>query len=259
MQTKTPWLWVPSLYFSQGIPFMVVTYLSVVMYKNLGMSNAELAFYTSWLYLPWVIKPLWSPIVDMFRTKRFFIVALQLVTGAAFASIAFSAQAPNFIQVSLAAFWLIAFSSATHDIAADGFYMLGLRQKDQAAFVGVRSTAFRLAMIFVQGGLVWLAGTITENTWHGVQLAWGIVFSVLAAIFFAMYLYHQFILPRPEGDHAVPGAGSRIKDFLNTFRSFFARPGILVIVGFLLTYRLGEACPLQTRASSTAPSASSPC
>ena len=145
-QVKSPWLWVPSLYFGQAIPYVVVMMLSVIMYKANGISNTDIALYTSWLYLPWVIKPLWSPFVDMFRTKRFWIVGLQLVIGAALALVALTAHMSSFFQMSLAVLWLMAFSSATHDIAADGFYMLGLRTPQQAAFVGVDGDALEVVV-----------------------------------------------------------------------------------------------------------------
>jgi PAT family beta-lactamase induction signal transducer AmpG len=142
---------VPSLYFCEAIPYVAVVALSVVMYKRLGVSNAEMAFYTSWLYLPWVIKPLWSPLIERFRTKRFWIVSLQFFIGAGLAAIALTVPGPDFFKWTLAAFWLMAFSSATHDIAADGFYMLALPPHQQAAFVGVRSLFYRLANIAGQG------------------------------------------------------------------------------------------------------------
>lgn len=161
---RSPWLWVPSLYYAEGIPYAIVVYISVIMYKRLGISNAEIALYTSWLYLPWVIKPFWSPIVDIFRTKRFWILSMQLLLGACMASLAFTIPLPNFFQLTLAIFWLLAFSSATHDIAADGFYMLGLSQHQQAWFVGVRSTFYRFAMLTGQGLLVILAGYIESHS-----------------------------------------------------------------------------------------------
>lgn len=158
-QTKrSPWAWLPSLYYAQGLPFVVVMTVSVIMYKRLGISNTEIALYTSWLYLPWVIKPLWSPIVDLFKTKRWWIVTMQLFVGAGLAGVAFTLPLPEFFQYSLAFLWLMAFSSATHDIAADGFYMLGLKEHEQAYFVGIRSTFFRLAMITGQGLIVIIAG-----------------------------------------------------------------------------------------------------
>ena len=162
--TRSPWFWVPSLYYSQGIPYVVVMMVSVIMYKRLGISNAEIALYTSWLYLPWVIKPIWSPIVDLLKTKRWWIISMQLIIGAALASVALTFSLPNFFQISLVFLWLMAFSSATHDIAADGFYLLGLDTHNQSWFVGIRSSFYRLAMISGQGLLVVLAGYLEAVT-----------------------------------------------------------------------------------------------
>jgi len=163
-ESRSPWLWVPSLYFAEGIPYIVVMTVSVILYKRMGISNANIALYTSWLYLPWVIKPFWSPIVDIFRTKRFWIIAMQLIIGAGLAGVGLTIPLPGFFKFTLIFFWLLAFSSATHDIAADGFYMLGLNQHDQAWFVGVRSTFYRLAMITGQGLLIILAGYIESHS-----------------------------------------------------------------------------------------------
>ncbi len=246
-KTVTPrnaWWWIPTLYFGQGIPYVVVMTLSVIMYKNLGVSNTDIALYTSWLYLPWVIKPLWSPLVDMFRTKRFWIVILQLLIGASLALVAFTLPAPTFFQVSLAVFWLMAFSSATHDIAADGFYMLALETHQQAAFVGVRSTFYRVAMITGQGGLVYLAGKLATLTGN-VTLAWQIVFVVLACLFFLLFVYHWFMLPVPASDHATAKGTNPVTAFLETFKSYFMRRDILLVLAFLLTFRLGEAQALK--------------
>jgi PAT family beta-lactamase induction signal transducer AmpG len=161
---KNPWFWVPSLYFSEGMPYVIVMVVSVIMYKRLGISNTDIALYTSWLYLPWVIKPLWSPIVDLLKTKRFWIITMQLIIGAGLAGVALTIPVSNFFQYTLAFFWLLAFSSATHDIAADGFYMLGLSEHDQAFFVGIRSTFYRIAMITGQGLLIILAGYLESST-----------------------------------------------------------------------------------------------
>ena len=163
-ERRNPWLWVPSLYFAEGIPYIIVMTVSVIMYKRLGISNAEIALYTSWLYLPWVIKPLWSPVVDIFKTKRFWIIIMQLIVGAGLAGVALTIPVPNFFKYTLAFFWLLAFSSATHDIAADGFYMLGLNEHDQAFFVGIRSMFYRFAMITGQGLLIILAGYIESHS-----------------------------------------------------------------------------------------------
>jgi PAT family beta-lactamase induction signal transducer AmpG len=168
---RNPWLWIPSLYFSQGIPYVIVMTMSVVMYKRLGISNTDIALYTSWLYLPWVLKPLWSPLVDITRTKRFWVVSMQFLVSFALALVAFSVRGSAFFKSSLFLFWIMAFASATHDIAADGFYMLSLSKHDQAWWVGLRSTFYRMAMIVGSGLLVVLAGVLeTRNGLVPVQV-----------------------------------------------------------------------------------------
>lgn len=161
---RSPWAWIPSLYLAEGLPYVAVMTISVIMYKRLGVSNTDIALYTSWLYLPWVIKPFWSPFVDLLKTKRWWIVIMQLLIGAGFGGIALTIPVPFFFQATLAFFWLLAFSSATHDIAADGFYMLGLDTNQQAKFVGIRSTFYRIATIFGQGILIILAGFLESST-----------------------------------------------------------------------------------------------
>jgi PAT family beta-lactamase induction signal transducer AmpG len=235
-----PWRWVPTLYFGQGLPYVVVMTLAVVMYKNLGLSNTEIALYTSWLYLPWVVKPLWSPLVDLLGRKRVWIVGLQFAIGVAFALVALTLPGPRMVQLTLAVFWLMAFASATHDIAADGFYMLALPQKTQAAFVGVRSTCYRLAMIGGQGGLVYLAGWLSDRTGSPV-LAWQWVFGVLAAVFTAAAAFHLWALPRPAADQPAPRQAHFWAEFFQVFAAFFAKPEIARILAFLLLYRFAEA------------------
>ena len=234
------WQWVPTLYFSQGIPYVVVMTLSVVMYKNLKVSNTDIALYTSWLYLPWVIKPLWSPLVDRFRTKRFWIICLQLVIGASLGMVALTLPGPDFFRGTLAVFWLMAFSSATHDIAADGFYLLALPQHQQAALVGVRSTFYRLAMIAGQGGLVYLAGSLQSVTGEVIR-AWAWVFWLIAGGFGLMGFYHFFALPKPPNDRAVKPETPLGAGYFLVFVAFFKKPGIGAILGFLLLYRFAEA------------------
>ena len=244
MQTSqaksSPWLWVPFLYFAQAIPYVVANNLSVIMYKDMGVSNSDIAFYTSLLYLPWVIKPLWSPIVDMIGTKRRWTVLLQLVIAASLLAVDLVLHLPTFFVVSLAVMWVMAFASATHDISADGFYMLGLRQQQQAAFVGVRSTFYRLATLACQGPLVVLAGTLALSM-GDVHQAWSVVFFVMAGVFLAAFAWHQFVLPRPEADRPVPTTSNPLRDFFGTFGSFFGKRDIWLILGFILTFRLGEA------------------
>ena len=243
-QGRSPWGWIPTLYFAQGLPYAVVMTLSVVLYKNLGLSNADIALYTSWLYLPWVVKPLWSPLVELLGTRRTWIVLLQLGVGAALACVALTLPAPGLVRASLACFWLMAFASATHDIAADGFYMLALSQRHQAAFVGVRSTFYRLAMIAGQGGLVVLAGRLTSITGDVVR-GWQIVFGVLAVLFLLLAVTHHRALPRPATDVAATRTQGLGREFLGTFAAFFRKPGIALALAFLLTYRLGEGQALK--------------
>ncbi|NOZ40720.1 MAG: AmpG family muropeptide MFS transporter [Planctomycetes bacterium] len=162
--SRNHWTWIPSLYFAEGLPYVMVMIVSVIMYKNLGVSNTKIALYTSWLYLPWVIKPFWSPLVDVLRSKRWWIVAMQLLIGAGLAGVALTIPTSGFLQYTLMFLWLLAFSSATHDIAADGFYMIAMSSHDQAWFVGIRSTFYRLAMIVGQGVLVMVAGLLESQT-----------------------------------------------------------------------------------------------
>lgn len=242
-ETRNPWAWVSTLYLAQGIPYVVVMTVSVIMYKRLGISNTDIALYTSWLYLPWVLKPLWSPVVEMFRTKRLWIVAMQFVIGASLAAVALTLPLPAFFQYTLAVFWLMAFSSATHDIAADGFYMLGLPEHQQAAFVGVRSTFYRIAMITGQGLLVVVAGTFETRLQGNIAAAWSITFGILAALFLLFFIYHKFILPYPPVDKPSvrqPGVNP-VKEFVNIFVLFFRKKGIVATIAFLLFYRFAEA------------------
>ena len=239
---RSPWSWIPTLYFAEGLPYVAVMTLSVIMYKRLDISNADIALYTSWLYFPWVIKPIWSPFVDLLKTKRWWIWAMQLLIGGGMAGIAFLLPGDFFFRGTLAFFWLMAFSSATHDIAADGFYMLGLNEEQQAFFIGIRNTFYRVAMITGQGLLVMLAGWIEITTGH-IPLAWSLVFFVLAGIFIGLALWHRYILPKPVSDRQRTDVSWRNigTAFGKTFVSFFQKKGIVPALLFMLTYRLGES------------------
>lgn len=241
-KNRSPWTWVPTVNFAEGVPYMIAMTVSVVLYKDMGLSNTDITFYTGWLYLPWVIKPLWSPFVDLFRTKRFWIVLMQLAIGASFAGVALTLPATDFVRYTLAMFWIMAFSSATHDIAADGFYMLGLDVPQQAAFVGVRTVFYRVATIASKGGLVILAGTL-QKSGYPVTSAWAITYLVAAAFFLAMCLYHFFILPHSTADHSVPPARgkSMFAEYFRILTLFFRQKDIIVIICFFLFYRLAEA------------------
>ena len=242
MKKDAAWAWVPTLYFAEGLPYIAVMTLSLVMYKRMGISNTEVALYTGWLNLPWVIKPLWSPFIDLMRTKRWWIVAMQVLVGAGLAGIAFLIPADRFFQSTLAVFWLMAFASATHDIAADGFYMLGLSPHRQALFVGIRSTFYRIATIAGQGLLIMFAGYL-EKSERGIPYAWSMTFLVMAGLFLALFVYHAFVLPRPDSDHPAANVSARglLHEFLLTFRSFFQKEGIGVALLFMLLYRFPEA------------------
>ena len=220
------------------------------MFKNMGMPNGMLAFYTSMLYLPWVIKPLWSPFVDIIRTKRWWILAMQIVMSAAMLLLPFLlpqetgesvASSPTFL-VTLALFWVTAFASATHDIAADGFYMHGLDSVRQAEFVGIRSTFYRLSSIFGQGVLVALAGYIDTAT-GDVHLAWKVTLLLSSVMFAIITIYHTWSLPRPSSDQTsrTTDAMGIIREFVRTFLTFFKKKGVLTAMVFMLMYRLPEA------------------
>ncbi len=236
------WAWVPSLYYAEGLPYAFVMIVSVVMYKNMGFSNTDIALYTSWLYLPWVIKPLWSPIVDILRTKRFWIVSMQLLIGAGLAGVALSIPSSNAFRYTLVFFWLMAFSSATHDIAVDGFYMLGLSSHDQAWFIGIRNSFYRFAILTGQGLLVILAGQLED--WTGeTTTAWSMIFGMLAVLFIGFSFYHKWKLPYPNSDkrHLDPNLKKTIQNFFQVFLSYFKKPQIILVIIFILLYRFGEA------------------
>lgn len=242
---KTGWGWVPTLYFAQGLPYVAVMTVAVIMYKRLGISNTDIALYTSWLYLPWVIKPLWSPIVDMVSTKRRWILIMEALIGFGFGAIAFTLPGSAFFRASLAGFWAVAFLSATHDIAADGFYMLALSREKQSFFVGIRSTFYRVATIVGQGALVMLAGALepAEGTSSSNASAWMAVMGVLSGFFILVAMYHSRLLPHAKSDRPASGltAGNALSEFGATFVSFFRKPGIVPALAFMLLYRFPEA------------------
>lgn len=239
------WRWVPSLYFAEGLPYAIVTVVSVILFKRLGLSNADATLYTGWLYLPWVIKPLWSPWVDLLKTKRHWILITQFCLGAGFAGVALTIPTEQFVQYTLLFFWLIAFCSATHDIAADGFYMLALSSSNQAWFVGIRNSFFRAAWVSGQGLLVVVAGLLEQSDALGrsVPLAWSLTFLIAAGIFLLLAAYHTRALPKPTADASPPaGDGSHVLPaVVDTFVSFFRKPDIGYVLAFLLLFRFAEA------------------
>ena len=281
----SPWAWVPTLYFAEGIPYFAVNVISVIMLTKMGVSNGEMALFTSLLYLPWVIKPLWSPLVDILRTKRWWVLAMQILLSVCFVALALSLPSASRLEASLSPdgtapvslftltliiFWVMAFASATHDIAADGFYMLALSPGDQSLFVGIRSTFYRLASVFGQGVLVVVAGVL-EVRLGSVPASWFWTILITAVIFAAVTLWHLWSLPRPETSDSTAqsnvapsqqgsgnpsqsnvapsqqGSGnqSSFKDILRgfgrTFSTFFRKKGIFLAIVFMLLYRLPEA------------------
>lgn len=239
---RSPWAWIPTLYVAEGLPYFAVNVLTVMMYTNLGIGLKEMAFYTGWLYLPWVIKPFWSPFVDLFKTKRLWAIAMQFLMALTMAGVAAVLPFHWYFSVTLVCFWLMAFFSATHDIAADGYYMLELPPHDQAAYVGVRSTFYRIASVIGQGGLVMLAGYL-EQRGPSVSAAWQKVFLILSAFFLLVSFYHWRAMPRATSDRPVPGVTARtiVRDFGMTFVTFFRKPHIWTALAFMLLYRLPEA------------------
>ena len=220
---------------------MAVMTISLILYKRLGLSNTDITLYTSWLYLPWVIKPLWSPFVDILKSKRWWIVIMQLLIGAALGGVAFTIPASWWLQGTLFFFWMMAFASATHDIAADGFYMLGLDQHEQAYFVGIRSTFYRIATIFSSGLLVGLAGALQVMT-RSIHYSWSLVFYLMAGLFIAFWLYHNWILPHPaeDGEKQTRSASAIWSEFRQTLVTFFKKPQVVAGICFMLFYRMPE-------------------
>lgn len=248
----SPWAWIPTLYFAEGIPYVAVMTISVILYKQMGLSNADITFYTSWLYLPWVIKPLWSPLVDLVKTKRWWILIMQLLIGAALGGVAFTIPTNFWLQGTLFFFWIMAFSSATHDIAADGYYMIALDEHEQSLFVGIRSTFYRLATIIGSGVLVMIAGALQERFGQSIPLSWSLMFYGACALFVALWLWHSAVLPRvKEGATTVVPVGKKQclepeaeqKSMLGLIVDFFTKfPVKETVIGilFMLLYRMPE-------------------
>jgi PAT family beta-lactamase induction signal transducer AmpG len=232
---------VPTLYFAEGLPYVLVVTVSAIMFKQLGISNADVALYTSWLYLPWVIKPFWSPFVDLVKTKRWWLLLTQVILGAGLAGVALTLNTTNFFRWSLAIMWLLAFSSATHDISIDGFYMLGLDEGEQSLFVGIRNTAYRIAMIAGQGGLLILVGLFEKQFGSAVR-AWSLGFLVAGGLMILLWLYHSYILPHPVADCTTGISGKNIlREFGMIFVSYFKKPHIVPALLFILLFRFPEA------------------
>ncbi len=237
-KNKRAWAWIPTLYFTQGLPYVMVVTVSVIMYKKLGISNADIGLYTSWLYLPWVIKPLWSPFLELIGTKRKWFLGMQLLIALSFLAIGLFLPTNIFFVTTLACFWMASFASATNDIASDGYYMIGLTEEKQSFFVGVRSTFYRLSMVTGQGLLVILAGFL-ENHYGQSDKAWSLTMIVTAALMLLLTLTNALLCPKYETSVSIvldkPGS------FWEVFSSFFKKSGIGTALAFILFFRLGES------------------
>lgn len=254
----SPWAWVPTLYFTEGIPYFLVNSISVMLFAKMGVPNDQLSFFTTLLYFPWFLKGLWSPFVDILRTKRWWITTMQALIAVLCIVLTVTLPHPTddiiatkttsvgMFQFTLILFIIAAFASATHDIAADGFYMLAHDQKSQAAFIGIRSTFYRIAAVFSQGVIVYIAGYMEKQTGN-IPLSWQVTLGVTSAIMVCVTLYHSFLLPHPAEDQPrTKGQGERMTvnevwhELSESFVSFFKKKGVWLAIGFMLLYRLSE-------------------
>ena len=238
-ENRNPWFYVPTTYFAEGLPYMIVNFLAVIIYKRMGVSNTDIAFWTSLLYLPWVIKMFWGPIVDIYSTKRNWILYTQIIMAFALFLCGFSLQVKGFLLASTCFFMLVAFISATQDIAIDGYYMLAMDESKQAFFVGIRAFFLRMGMIFTTGALVLWAGHLEKLTGN-IPLSWTITLCIAGAIFLILFLYHKFVLPYPKAE-TIKKDKLDWHGFSDVFISYFNRKGILIMLAFILLYRFGEA------------------
>lgn len=252
---KSPWWWVPTLYFAEGVPYFVVNNISVMMFTKMGVPNGDMSFFTTLLYFPWFLKGIWSPVVDVVKTKRWWIVAMQILMTAMMIALTITLPKPEVVagqETSISIFWftlvlfiIAAFASATHDIAADGYYMLAHSPSSQAAFIGIRSVFYRVASVFGQGVLVFIAGVVESQT-GDIPWSWQVTLGVAAAIFCLITLYHTFTLPRSAEDKpridadAAGSAKANLVELANSFKTFVQKPGVLLAIAFMLLYRLPE-------------------
>ena len=235
----SPVAWVPTLYFAMGLPFVVLNMVCSLMYKGLGVSDRQIACWTSLIMLPWTLKPLWSPFLELYRTKKFFVVLTQLISGVVFALVAFALHLPHFFAITIALLAVIAMSGATHDIAADGTYMSVLSKEDQARWIGWQGAFYNIAKIAATGGLVYLAGIFIDS--YGVQMAWTIIMLIIACMMLALGIWHFFILPSSGSQVEVkPGARESLRELGRVFMEFFQKKHIVYYICFIILYRFAE-------------------
>lgn len=235
---KTPWLWVPTLYLYQGIPYSIVMTTSALFYQSMGINVASFTFWTSLLYLPWTIKPLWSPLVEAYSTKRHWVTMTQMLVAVLFLALGLSFQSTWFYPLSLLTLLFIALGSASHDIACDGFYMLALNTKEQSFFVGIRTVFYKIAMLAALGLIPIIVDTVNTSE-NNTSWGWTVAFTALGAVMLLLWLFNKHTLPHPT-DTTSNNAHS-LSIYKEVIVSFFSKPGVLPAIGFLLLYRLGEA------------------
>lgn len=242
-KASSPLKWVPSVYFGMGLPFVMVQLVSVIMFSEMGISDATVAFWTSLIILPWSLKPLWSPFLEMFKTKKYFVVGTQMITGLSFALVALSLPLPNFFTYSIALMGLIAFSGATHDIATDGIYMTELDNQTQAQYIGWQGAFFNIAKVVANGGLVFLAGSLKNSM--GITHAWMLIMAICAAIMILLSLWHSRVLPSGGNNTGVKTAKEGWETFTNVFVTFFQKKNIAFYILFIILYRLAEGLAIK--------------
>ena len=261
-----PACWVPTAYFAMGLPFIAINLVSVFMFKDLGVSDTQIAFWTSLIMMPWTLKFLWSPFLEMFRTKKFFVLVTELLSGVLFGVVAFSLFFDYFFAISISTMAVIAFSGATHDIACDGVYMAELNKKDQAKYIGVQGAFYNVAKLVANGGLVAMAGALAEHfgAIEGASIdankgayssAWMIIFAVIAVIMVLIGIYHIKVLPSTQIPSTTKKTTSEVgRELVGVIANFFTKKHILYYICFIILYRLAEGfimkiAPLFLRAS----------
>ena len=238
---NSPWYWIPVLNFASGLPYAIIISVSVLLYKNLGINNEDIGIYTSLLYLPWVIKPLWSPFIDLYSTKRKWFLSMQLLISIAFLIVGLTIPLSNFFVISLAVFWVAAFASASNDVASDGFYLLALEKDQQSFFLGIRSTFYRLSMLTGNGLIVVIAGYL-EQEYGDKQKAWSYTMMVVGLIMTVITIYNYFSTPKIESESVETKKESNSnKSFGVVFATFFQKKQIGLVLTFILLFRLGES------------------
>lgn len=252
LNNRNPISWVPTVYFAMGLPFVVLNMVSVLMFKGMGVSDAQIALWTSLIMLPWTLKFLWSPFLEMFKTKKFFVVLTQLLTGAGFVLVALALHLPAFFAVCIALLAIIAFSGATHDVATDGVYMSELDKQEQAKYIGWQGAFYNIAKIVASGGLVWLAGWLleyfggeagaTETARHEATVqAWMVVMLLLGGIMLLLGMYHVKMLPSGgAADGQSTSAGETMQRLIEVIKDFFTKKHIWYYIAFIIIYRLAE-------------------